>query len=115
MPASRMASEQERLAPDVGAGLERHVQGRALGVGAPGAGVLERGALGVLPPELGVKALADHLAAGADEHGANQWVGADRAASALGELQRPAHVSGIRFGTRRGHRGPHLDVPGSAD
>ena len=71
----------------MGAGLEGDVDGGAGRVLAAGAGVLERGALGVQASELGVEALADHIAV-ADDHGADQRVRAHPAAAALGQLQR---------------------------
>ena len=77
-----------RLPPLVGAGLERHVHRRPGRVLAPRAAVRQRRPLGVQPAELGVEALADHLAV-ADDHGADQRIGADPPAPALGQLQRP--------------------------
>ena len=66
---------------------------------------VDRRPLGVQAAELGVEALADHLVV-ADEHGADQRVGADTPATALGELERPAQVGCVLFGADRWQRAP---------
>ena len=86
------------LAPFVGAGLERHVEGRAGGVLAAVNGqssIAARSACG--PPSSAWKPSPITLAV-AGEHRAHQRVGADLTATALGELKRPAKVSGFLFG-----------------
>ena len=75
----------------VRAGLERHVHRRPGGVLAARAAVLERRPLGVQAAELGVEALADHLAVAHDD-GADQRVGADLPPPILGQLQRALQV-----------------------
>ena len=83
-----------RLAPLVGAGLESHVQGRPRRVVSPGAAVVQGRDLGVGPAQPGVEPLADRLAV-AHQHGADERVGADPAAAALGQLQRPSEVEPV--------------------
>ena len=83
-----------RLAALVGAGLERHVQRRPRRLVTAGPAVLQRRHLGVRAAELGVEALADHLAV-AHQHRADQRVRADPAAAALGQLERPSEVDPI--------------------
>ena len=91
------------LATMVGAGLERHVHGRAGGVRAALAAVVDRRDLGVGTAQLGVKALADRLAV-ADQHRAHERVGADPAAAALGELERPLELEPVLRCDHHGHR-----------
>ena len=61
-------------------------------IGPARARVGDRGDLGVRAAELGVPALADHLAAARD-HGADERVRADPAPAALGQLEGAAKVS----------------------
>jgi hypothetical protein len=89
----------------VRAGLERHVEAGAGRVVPAPAAVLERRTLGVQAAELGVEALADHLAV-TDEHGADQRVGADPPATALRELERSPEPSRFLLGPDRGHTPP---------
>jgi hypothetical protein len=57
------------------------------------------------PAKHGVKSLADHHAI-ANDHGADEWVRADAPATALGELECPAQISGFLFGVDRGDARP---------
>ncbi len=97
------------LADGVGAGrraalmtarLQRDVQGgsrqRAFAGGA------DRLDLGVRASELAMEALADHPL-GVGQHGAHERVGADVAASLLGDLDRAGEVAAIGIGWG-GHR-----------
>ena len=101
--ASRIALGARRLPAVVGAGLERHVHGRA-GGSTPRprhASIAATSAWAVA--ELGVKALADHLAV-AHEHRADERVGAHLPAASLGQLQRPPQLDTILLCDHRGHR-----------
>ena len=95
MPGLEDRLDAGRLAPLVGAGLERHVHRRPGGVVAPRGAVGERRPLRVQPAELGVEALADHLAV-ADDDGADQRIRADPPAAALGQLQRAPQMGPVR-------------------
>ncbi len=79
----------------VRAGLKRHVHRRPARIIAPRCAIGQRRPLGVQVAQLGVKALADRPAVAHDDR-TNERIRADPAASALGKLQRPAHVSLIR-------------------
>ena len=61
------------------------------------AGRADRLDLGVGTAELAVKALPERLAVPGD-HGADQRVGADLAATLLGQLDRPGEVAAIGVG-----------------
>jgi hypothetical protein len=89
----------------VRAGLERDEDLGALGALAALGGVGDRGALGVEPADLGVVALADHLAV-SDEDGADEGVGADAPASLLGELERSSEMGRVDFGACARHCRP---------
>ena len=69
---------------------------------APGAAVVQGRDLGVGAAELGVEALADRLAV-AHQHRADERVGADPSATALGQLQRPLEVEPVLFCDHVGH------------
>ena len=104
MTTRRMPGLEDRLgagrrAAGVAAGLERHVERRAAQVGAAGGG--DRRALGVRPAELGMEALAEHLAV-AHDHRADQRIGARAPAPALRQLKRPGEML-VVGGEQRGH------------
>ena len=77
------------------AGLQRHVHRRPGRILAPPATILQRRPLGVQPPQLGMKPLADHLPAPHND-GSNQRIRADPPETAVGKLQRPPQMSTIR-------------------
>ena len=87
-----------RRAAVVAAGLERHVQRRAVQVGPAAPDRLD---LGVRAAELLVKALAEDLLVAADDR-ADERVRADPPAASLGQLDRAGEVAAIDVG-RRGH------------
>ena len=77
-------------------------------VAARARAVGERGDLGVRAAELGVEALADHLAV-ADDHRADQRVRADSAAAALGQLEGPPELGAVRVCGDESHRNQRPD------
>ena len=107
MPAARIASEHGGWRPWWAQGSSVTDDRRARRVLAPRAGVLDRRDLGVDAAELGVEALADHLAPDARQHGADERVGADPPPALLGELeraaeQRPVGLCGGGLDARKG-------------
>ena len=84
-----------RLAALVGAGLERHVHRRPVRIAAALGEVGERRPLRVQAAERRMEPLAKNLAV-ADDHGADEGIGADPATPALRELQRAPHLGLIR-------------------
>jgi hypothetical protein len=93
-----------RRAAGVGAGLEGHVDRRVRRFRAALAGVLDGGAFGVQSAELRMESLADHILV-PHENGPDQRIRADPAATAFGELERPAQVRCVLFGADRGQPG----------
>ena len=89
-------------APVVVARLQRHVHGRAAGVGAAARGVGERLDLGVRRTRARVEAFADHGAV-ADDHAADARVRRRRVHPARREIERVRHVRAVAVGERR-HR-----------
>ncbi|HYX83628.1 MAG TPA: hypothetical protein VE777_01540, partial [Gaiellales bacterium] len=66
------------------------------------AAILERRHLGVGTSDLGVEALADYLAV-ADQDRADERIGTNPAAAAIGERQGPAEVDPILLCDHGGH------------
>ncbi len=95
MPASRIASTQGGWRPSWAQGSRVTYIVAPAGSAPRSAQSAERRPLGVQVAERRVEPLAQNLAV-ADDHGADQGVGADPATPALGNLERAPHMGLIR-------------------